>query len=89
MTEVQTEQIKTKRKYTKKAKPAEKKESIFSGLTANDCPSACTEKKCVISTVNVCKHPCKSSDSGCGPVTMANREKARKLIKHQFVDIKG
>jgi len=44
------------------------------------CPKACTEKRCVISTVASCRHPCLSSDEGCGPVTMANRHKARRVL---------
>jgi len=44
------------------------------------CCNACTEKHCVISTVAVCKHPCMSSDDGCGPVTLANRHEARRFL---------
>ena len=61
----------------------------LAGISASKCPVACTEKRCVISTVGVCRHPFLSSDNGCGPVTMANRDRARKLIKHQMIDMKG
>lgn len=59
----------------------------FKGMTApaepdyvGRCPDACTEKRCVISTVGSCKHPYKTGDAGCGPITMANRVRARKFL---------
>ena len=58
----------------------------FAGITARKCCDACTPEHCVISTVNVCKHPYLTGDSGCGPITMANRIKAKKLIKHQEIE---
>lgn len=61
----------------------------FAGISAKDCPSACTEKRCCISTVGTCAHPYKAAVNGFGPVTMANRERARKAIKHQIVELKG
>jgi hypothetical protein len=48
----------------------------FTGMTIDKCPAACTAERCVISTVGICKHPAKSGDEGCGPVTMANRRAA-------------
>ncbi|WP_316196858.1 hypothetical protein [Bradyrhizobium sp. SZCCHNS3053] len=60
---------------------------IFTGITRPEapdfvarCPAACTAERCVISTVGVCKHPYLSPDEGCGPITMANRNEARKLL---------
>lgn len=58
----------------------------LAGLTATKCPAACTAERCVISTVGVCKHPLIAPDSGCGPVTMANRAKALKIIKRQKIE---
>jgi hypothetical protein len=52
----------------------------FAGMTVEDCPTACTPDRCVISTVNVCKHPAKSGTEGCGPITMANRREAAKYL---------
>jgi hypothetical protein len=52
----------------------------FTGMTRADCPKACTEKQCCISTVGLCKHPLKASDQGCGPITIRNREEARKFL---------
>jgi hypothetical protein len=57
----------------------------LTGVTANECPRACSAARCVISTVGVCKHPCKSSTNGCGPISLANREKALVQIKLQKV----
>jgi hypothetical protein len=54
--------------------------SDFLGLTATQCPTACTAARCVISTVAQCKHPLKSSDDGCGPITLCNRVAARKFL---------
>lgn len=51
------------------------------GITVRACPAACTPEHCVISTVNICKHPFLQGDAGCGPITIANRELARKVIK--------
>lgn len=79
-----------KRKAAKRAKPvATVATGEFAGITAKDCPSGCTAGRCVISTVGVCAHPYKSATNGFGPVTLGNRDKARKLIKHQVVDLKG
>lgn len=58
----------------------------FAGVSATACCSECTSELCVISTVNVCKHPYKTGDGGCGPITMANRRKVLKLIKHQIIE---
>lgn len=69
-------------------RPVETKDEL-SGISVTACPSACTAARCVISTVGVCKHPFKTSESGCGPITMRNRERALKLIKHQMIDLKG
>jgi hypothetical protein len=44
------------------------------------CPSACTAERCVISTIAICKHPAKSGDEGCGPITMNNRREACKAL---------
>ncbi|MBR0936692.1 hypothetical protein [Bradyrhizobium jicamae] len=52
----------------------------LTGMTLEKCPAACTAEKCVISTVDRCKHPAKSPDEGCGPVTMANRRAAAALL---------
>jgi hypothetical protein len=58
----------------------------FDGMTrANSegishCPKVCTAERCVISTVAVCKHPHKSGNDGCGPITMANRAAACKYL---------
>jgi hypothetical protein len=50
------------------------------GMTILECPKACTKESCVISTVGSCKHPFKSGDDGCGPVTMYNRARARLFL---------
>jgi hypothetical protein len=50
--------------------------SEFAGMTTDKCPRACTAERCIISSVAVCKHPCKSPMSGCGPVTVENRKTA-------------
>lgn len=60
----------------------------FAGVSATRCCDACTAGRCVISTVDQCKHPYKSGDAGCGPITMANRAKVRKLIKHQMIEMR-
>lgn len=85
-----------KRKPRKRAKPraakpapVQSEKSELAGITAKDCPAACTPERCVISTVGVCAHPIKSAAGGFGPITTANRERARKLIKHQMIDAKG
>jgi hypothetical protein len=59
------------------------------GITPRKCPEACTQERCVISTVGVCKHPSFTSDSGCGPITMANRELARKVVKINLIEGDG
>lgn len=76
--------IKPRRKPGRKPKPKlapAPKVDKFAGLTARKCCDACTAERCVISTVAACKHPFTSGDSGCGPVTMKNREEARKYIR--------
>lgn len=83
-----------KRKPQKRRKAAAKPAKTeaageFAGITAKDCPAACRADRCCISTVGVCAHPYKSAVNGFGPVTMENRERARKLIKHQMVELKG
>lgn len=65
------------------------KDGEFAGVSATNCCAACTPERCVISTVDVCKHPFKTADSGCGPVTMKNRLRVRKLLKHQMIDLAG
>ena len=67
------------------AVPARTK-SEFAGITTRKCCNACTAERCVISTVATCKHPYLTSDSGCGPITMANREAAKKHVKHEMID---
>lgn len=57
------------------------KRDDLKGIAARKCPDACTADHCVISTVNICKHPFLTGDAGCGPITMANRELAAKVIK--------
>ncbi|WP_407160162.1 hypothetical protein [Bradyrhizobium sp. STM 3557] len=52
----------------------------FTGMTLETCPNGCTEERCVISTVGVCKHPVFASDQGCGPITLANRHAARSIL---------
>jgi uncharacterized phage protein gp47/JayE len=61
----------------------------FAGVSATSCCAACTAERCVISTVDICKHPYKTADSGCGPVTMKNRIAVRKILKHQIIDLTG
>lgn len=68
-------------------KPVYQGAGEFAGISASACPRACTAGHCVISTVGICKHPFKTADNGCGPVTMANRARAKKLIKHQQIDL--
>lgn len=60
---------------------------IFAGVSATACPSACTPDHCVISTVALCKHPRKTGDGGCGPITLEKRRKVMKLIKHQIIEL--
>lgn len=57
------------------------KRDDLKGITQRDCPAACTPEHCVISTVNICKHPYLQGDAGCGPITIENRELAKKVIK--------
>lgn len=92
MSEISSETTPVKapaKRRARRVKRAKVENGQFAGITAKDCPSGCTAGRCVISTVGVCAHPYKSAVNGFGPVTMANREKARKLIKHQMVDLKG
>lgn len=65
------------------------KRDELKGITPRKCPDACTQERCVISTVGVCKHPSFTSDSGCGPITMANRELARKVVKINLIEGEG
>lgn len=90
-TDMQVTKQKTSAKRRKKARgagspAAPKPTNEFAGITATTCCAGCTPDRCVISTVAVCKHPYKSSDAGCGPVTMRNRLAAKKLLKKQKVD---
>ena len=86
---------KKKRKPRKQAKKAAapkaeaKPKDDLAGITAKNCPAACTAERCVISTVGICHHPFKTAPNGAGPITLANRKKARKRIKHQMIDMKG
>ncbi len=75
-----------RRKYAKRRAaptPKEPKVKPFAGVSATKCCDGCTEEKCLISTVAVCKHPFKTGDSGCGPVTLKNREEVRRIVKRQ------
>ena len=74
------------RAAAKPAAPPAVAPAEFAGLTAQKCPSACTADHCVISTTGICKHPLIAPDSGCGPITMANRLKALKIIKRQKIE---
>lgn len=58
----------------------------FASITSSKCCDACTPERCAISTVNTCKHPVTTGDAGCGPITMANRRIALKLIKHLKIE---
>lgn len=87
--------VKRRRKFAKRRStrppsdepPAPKQRGVeFDGMTATLCPAACTLDHCVISTKAVCKHPHKSADSGCGPVTLRNREKAKNYLKRLKID---
>lgn len=69
--------------------PTPVKGGKWAGVSATACCAGCTPEHCLISTVDVCKHPNKTGDGGCGPITMANRAEVRKLIKHQMIDLKG
>jgi hypothetical protein len=86
MNEIAIEQPTIKRRKRRAVAKPPKVDNPCAGITAIDCPRACTKDRCVISTVAVCKHPCKSPVSGCGPLTIKNREAALRLIKHQKVD---
>lgn len=81
------------KRQARAAKPSTEDKPIkggeFAGVSATACCTACTPERCVISTVGVCKHPYKTGDSGCGPITIENRHKVRKLIKHQLIDLRG
>lgn len=68
------------------AAPKPETASEFAGMTSQFCPTACTEKRCVISTVGICKHPYKAGDADCGPITVANRIKAKKYLEHLRID---
>lgn len=74
------------RRVVTAASPAKEPKDDLAGITARSCPRACTSERCIISTVNICKHPRSTSDSGCGPVTLRNRERALKYLKHQEID---
>lgn len=58
----------------------------YAGMTTTTCPIACTAKRCVISTVDICKHPLLAPANGCGPVTLKNRDRALKMLKHQKIE---
>ncbi len=62
------------------------KREDLKGIDARRCPAACTPEHCVISTVNICKHPLLTGESGCGPITVANRETALKVIKVNAIE---
>lgn len=64
-------------------------DSKWAGATRTACPSGCTGEHCLVSTVNVCKHPYMNGDAGCGPITRANREELKRYLKHQDVDRRG
>ena len=66
--------------------PPAPKRNEFAGVSATKCCDGCTEERCVISTINVCKHPFKTGDSGCGPITLKNREAVRRIVKRQKSD---
>lgn len=78
------------KKRPKRRKPAASAQprpvNELAGITSTKCPTACTSERCVISTVGVCKHPMLAPASGCGPVTLANRAKALKMIKRKAID---
>lgn len=87
--------VKRRRKVAKKKSarpvqydepPAQPKQDDFAGITSTQCPLACVRGYCAISTTGICKHPNKAGDSGCGPTTMRNRERAAKIIKRQAID---
>lgn len=82
---------KPKKKQAKRAAPkpaavAKFDAGEFEGVTPTLCCKACTEERCVISTVGVCKHPMKTTDSGCGPITLRNRDAVKKILKHQAAE---
>jgi hypothetical protein len=90
MTDISTDQPKPARPRRKAAKraaapAAPKKTSEFAGISAATCCTACTPERCVISTVGVCKHPGRTGDAGCGPVTIGNREAVKKILKRQQI----
>lgn len=58
----------------------------FAGMTFTRCALGCTPERCVISTVSICKHPYLAPPNGCGPVTLANRDRATKYLKRQKID---
>lgn len=85
----------TARKYTRRKKPVAKPAALklvktekdpFAGVTESQCCADCTEERCVISTVNLCKHPYKTGPAGCGPITLENRTKVMKIIQHRRID---
>mgnify|MGYP001562613856 CR=1 FL=1 len=62
MTDTPTAPLKkapARKRAKRKAKPpgAPKKPSLMAGITVRDCPSACSEKGCVISGTPICAHP--------------------------------
>lgn len=55
---------KPKRKYKRQAKPREasaqpKPKDEFAGMTATECPTACSAERCVITERIFCGHPMK------------------------------
>jgi hypothetical protein len=80
---------KVARRRSSRPKPDEprpaREPAEFAGITATTCCKRCTVERCLISTVALCKHPLMTSATGCGPLTLANRDKALKIIKHQQV----
>lgn len=58
----------------------------FAGMSIRSCPDGCTSSRCIISTVEVCKHPKLTPSNGCGPVTLRNRERAARYLRLQEVE---
>lgn len=76
--------VRRKAKASTEAKPVAGGE--YAGISANQCCSACTEARCVITTVGVCGHPYKVNLHNAGPKTKARIMQVKKLLKHQMVD---
>lgn len=85
--ELQGRESKPKRKPARRAKPAAAKApDEFAGLTPHDCCVDCTANKCVISGMNVCGHPYKTSHPGADPKLFARIARAKKVLAHQKVE---